>query len=114
MRRRAVSDPRASSRTAAAIGAAVETIEPPRPNYGSVRARTVTDRPSASTARTRWTDVVSDDGGTASRAAAETWPPDASTSCLQPLQQPRGQGQPEAHLGAPKLDPNVASSEWSV
>ena len=85
---RALMLPRASSRTAAAIGAAVETTPPPSPHSacGSVTARIRTVRPWPE-ASTMCTETVCGDGGWASRAAALTSSSGAAAQLAQPLQQ---------------------------
>src|SRR6185295_14536326 len=107
--------PLASSRTAAAAGAAVETTPPPRPHASidSVTARTRTDRPPPD-ASTRCTETVLPEGGTASPARRWISPSGASPSSRSVA---RRSGDSESLKLAslqPKLSWKVRSSECRV
>ena len=106
---------RASSRTAAAAGDAVETMPPPRPQRScgcvTLRARTVR---SPRVTSQRWTETVVADGGDAERAAS------AIRSSLAPARSLRlsstfgGSESAKVTFLAPKLSPKVRTSECSV
>ena len=110
----AVSATRASSRTHAAAGDAVETTDPPRPKWGRVTARAVIPRPSAVAALTRCTEIVSFYGEAASRAATATSSAVAVARCSSRVSSAGASDSRKLARLQPKLSPNVASSEWSV
>jgi hypothetical protein len=105
---------RAISRTAAAAGAAVETIDPPRPKCGSVTARAVVVAPSIPVTRTWCTETVWFDGGAASRAAAATSSAGGPISARRRSSTAGASDRRKLACRQPKLGPNVASSECRV
>ncbi len=109
---RASMAPRASRRTAAAAGVAVETIPPPSPHFsmGSVTALTRTARPSAD-ASTTCTDTVEADGGSASAPLRFT---SSLGAAVRSRSVARSSGERPNRKEAsrqPKLEPNVRISE---
>ncbi len=98
----------------AAIGAAVDTTEPPRPKCGSVRARTWTVSPPVERTVTRWTDTVCAEAGAACAAAAASSAAEAPARSWSRSSSAGASDSLKLAAGHPKLSPNVASSECSV
>ena len=111
----ALSDPRASSRTAAAAGAAVETTDPPMPEMRLAHA----PAPGRSGRRPREPSPgaprpCASEGEAASREAGRDLLGARARELLEPLEQRPASESRKLAFWQPKLSPNVASSECSV
>ena len=93
----------------------METIPPPRPQASlggvTLRARITVSDPETST---RWTESVFAEGGDAERATSAIRSSLAPASSLRLSSTFGGSESAKVTFGAPKLSPNVRTSEWRV